>query len=450
MILLPAVDIRDGHAVRLRQGDFDDETVYADDPLEAARSFVEAGARFLHVVDLDGARAGAPASLGHLKRITSELDVPVQYGGGLRSLEAVRDALAAGADRVVVGTAAYTDPDLLDRALEMWGGRVLVAVDVRGGQVSVAGWTKEMQMRGEDVIERLQRRGASRFVYTNVDRDGMLEGPDLDEIRRVSAAVRGRFLYSGGIGSIENLTALRDMRLVNLAGVISGKALYEGRFDVRSGQAALEERRLMLLRRVIPCLDVDKGRVVKGVEFVNLRDAGDPVELAVRYQEAGADEIVFLDITASHEKRETAAALARRCADDVFIPFTIGGGVRSVEDAQAVLDAGADKVSVNSAAVARPELLGRHGGGVRVAVRGAGGGRQTRRGRWQRGARAPGPRGGPRPVPERLRRIRERRPHARWAATPWSGCARPCPGERGRYCSRAWTATAPRRGMSSS
>jgi imidazole glycerol-phosphate synthase subunit HisF len=113
----------------------------------------------------------------------------------------------------------------------------------------------------------------------------------------------------------------------------------------------------MLLRRVIPCLDVDKGRVVKGVEFVNIRDAGDPVELAVRYQDEGADEIVFLDITASHEKRDTVAELARRCADDVFIPFTIGGGVRTVEDAQAVLDAGADKVSVNSAAVARPELL---------------------------------------------------------------------------------------------
>jgi imidazole glycerol-phosphate synthase subunit HisF len=113
----------------------------------------------------------------------------------------------------------------------------------------------------------------------------------------------------------------------------------------------------MLLRRVIPCLDVDKGRVVKGVEFVNLRDAGDPVELAVRYQDEGADEIVFLDITASHEQRETVARLARRCADDVFIPFTIGGGVRTVEDAQAVLDAGADKVSVNSAAVARPGLL---------------------------------------------------------------------------------------------
>jgi imidazole glycerol-phosphate synthase subunit HisF len=115
---------------------------------------------------------------------------------------------------------------------------------------------------------------------------------------------------------------------------------------------------MTLLRRVIPCLDVDKGRVVKGVEFVDIRDAGDPVELAARYQDEGADEIVFLDITASHEKRDTVAALARRCADEVFIPFTIGGGVRSAADAQAVLDAGSDKVSVNSAAVARPELLG--------------------------------------------------------------------------------------------
>ncbi len=115
---------------------------------------------------------------------------------------------------------------------------------------------------------------------------------------------------------------------------------------------------MTVLRRVIPCLDVDKGRVVKGVEFVDIRDAGDPVELAARYQDEGADEIVFLDITASHEQRDTVAALARRCADEVFIPFTIGGGVRSAEDAQAVLDAGSDKVSVNSAAVARPALLG--------------------------------------------------------------------------------------------
>jgi phosphoribosylformimino-5-aminoimidazole carboxamide ribotide isomerase len=240
MILLPAVDIRDGRAVRLRQGDFDDETVYADDPFEAARSFVEAGARFLHVVDLDGAREGEPVNLRHVERIATDLDVPVELGGGLRSIASIRRALSAGAARVVIGTAAFTDPDLLDEALTAFTSRILVGVDVRGGKVAVAGWTRETQTRGEDAIRRLQQQGATRFVYTNVDRDGMLEGPDLDEVKRVSAAVRGRFLYSGGIGSIEDLTALRALRLVNLAGVICGKALYEGRFTVRDGQAAVE------------------------------------------------------------------------------------------------------------------------------------------------------------------------------------------------------------------
>jgi phosphoribosylformimino-5-aminoimidazole carboxamide ribotide isomerase len=241
MILLPAVDIREGRAVRLRQGRFDDETVYADDPLEAARAFVQAGARFLHVVDLDGAREGEPVNLRQVERISEDLDVPLQFGGGLRSIGSIRRALAAGAGRVVIGTAAYADPDFLDEALTAFTARILVAVDVRGGRVSVAGWTRETQMRGEDVIRRMQQRGVTRFVYTNVDRDGMLEGPDLEEVRRVADAVRGRFLYSGGIGSLDDLVGLRSLRLLNLAGVISGKALYEGRFGVREGQAALED-----------------------------------------------------------------------------------------------------------------------------------------------------------------------------------------------------------------
>ena len=240
MILLPAVDIRDGRAVRLRQGRFEDETVYADDPVEAARAFVAAGARFLHVVDLDGAREGEPANLHHLERIVRELGVPAQFGGGLRSIGSIRRALAAGADRVVLGTAAHRDPELLDEALAAFTARILVAVDVRGGQVSVAGWTRETQARGCDVIRSLQRRGATRFVYTNVDRDGMLEGPDLGEVKKVSDAVRGRFLYSGGIGSLDDLARLRSLRLLNLAGVISGKALYEGRFGVGEAQAALD------------------------------------------------------------------------------------------------------------------------------------------------------------------------------------------------------------------
>jgi phosphoribosylformimino-5-aminoimidazole carboxamide ribotide isomerase len=243
MILLPAIDIRDGKAVRLERGDFAKETVYDADPLEAARKWVQAGARQLHVVDLDGAREGHPVNLDHLRRIAAELEVPVQYGGGLRSFVAVRDALAAGAGRVVLGTAAYNDIDFLDSVLEQWGNRVVVAIDVRDGFVSVSGWTERTQMPPADVIRRMQGRGVKQFVYTNVDHDGMLDGPDLDEIRAIAEVIRGRFLYSGGVGSLDDLRGLKELRLVNLAGVISGKALYESRFTVEDAQEALRDRR---------------------------------------------------------------------------------------------------------------------------------------------------------------------------------------------------------------
>ena len=239
MILYPAIDIYQGRAVRLVQGRFEDQTVYADDPLEAARSWADAGAHFLHIVDLDGAKQGEPVSLGHLERITHAVDVPVQYGGGLRTLPAVRDAFRAGAERVIVGTAAFRDVDFLDDIVAAFGDRVMVSVDVRGGFISTAGWTQTTQMPAGDAIRRLGGRGVRSFIYTNVDRDGLLEGPDLDEIREVAHAVRGRFLYSGGIGTVDDLEQLAALRQVNLRGVISGKALYEGRFTVAEGQAAL-------------------------------------------------------------------------------------------------------------------------------------------------------------------------------------------------------------------
>jgi phosphoribosylformimino-5-aminoimidazole carboxamide ribotide isomerase len=240
MILYPAIDIAGGRAVRLRQGQFDDETVYRDDPLEAARAWVEAGARYLHVVDLDGAKTGSPVSLDHLERMTSELSVPVQYGGGLRSFGAVRDALRAGAERVILGSAAFSDVDFLDEVLAAFRERVIVSVDTRGGFVSTSGWQETTQIPTEQAIEQLQHRGVRSFVYTNVDKDGMLEGIDVEEAKRVSSVVRGRWIMSGGIGTLDDLHALRELRQVNLGGVIVGKALYEGRFTVAEGQAALE------------------------------------------------------------------------------------------------------------------------------------------------------------------------------------------------------------------
>jgi phosphoribosylformimino-5-aminoimidazole carboxamide ribotide isomerase len=239
--LYPAIDILGGNAVRLVKGDFDAKKVYDEDPLSAARGWTEAGARFLHVVDLDGAKTGQPVNLEHLRRIAGELGVPVQYGGGLRSAAAVDDALEAGAARVILGTAAFTDPDLLRHALELHGPeRVLVSVDVRGGRVATAGWTLTSELTTDAVLERLHESGVRELVYTNVDRDGMLEGPDLEEVREVAAAVHGEMTYSGGIGKLADLEGLASLREASLGGVIVGKALYEGRFTVGEAQAALE------------------------------------------------------------------------------------------------------------------------------------------------------------------------------------------------------------------
>ncbi|HWY90310.1 MAG TPA: 1-(5-phosphoribosyl)-5-[(5-phosphoribosylamino)methylideneamino]imidazole-4-carboxamide isomerase [Solirubrobacteraceae bacterium] len=244
MNLYPAIDILGGSAVRLVKGDFDSKTVYDEDPLSAAKVWVDGGARFLHVVDLDGAKSGRPVNLDHLRGIAS-LGVPVEYGGGLRSLEAIDQALGAGAERVILGTAAFTDERLLERALETHGPeRVVVSVDVRAGEVSIEGWTKAAEVGVREVFATLIERGVQELAYTNVDRDGMLGGLSFEDLIWVAkAAEHGHLVYSGGIGDIEDLRHLAMLRqeahLENLTGVIVGKALYEGRFTIAQAHAAL-------------------------------------------------------------------------------------------------------------------------------------------------------------------------------------------------------------------
>jgi phosphoribosylformimino-5-aminoimidazole carboxamide ribotide isomerase len=242
--LYPAIDILGGSAVRLVKGDFESKTVYDEDPLSAARAWVDGGARFLHVVDLDGARSGEPVNLDHLRRIAG-LGVPVQYGGGLRSPKAVEAALAAGAERVILGTAALTDAGLLEGALEQHGPeRIVVSVDVRGGEVSIDGWTRGAGIGAGEMVATLLQRGVRELAYTNVDRDGMLGGLNFEDLIGVAkAAGRGSLLYSGGIGQLEDLRQLaklrQDAHLESLSGAIVGKALYEGRFTIAEAHEAL-------------------------------------------------------------------------------------------------------------------------------------------------------------------------------------------------------------------
>jgi phosphoribosylformimino-5-aminoimidazole carboxamide ribotide isomerase len=243
--LYPAIDILGGNAVRLVKGDFDAKKVYDEDPLSAARGWTGAGARALHVVDLDGARTGMPVNLEHLRRIAG-LGVPVQYGGGLRSRQAIDEALAAGAERVILGTAAFTDEALLERSLERHGpGRVAVSVDVRGRRVATAGWTETTEVSAAQAIASLCGRGVKELVFTSVDRDGMLGGQDDDEVLRVAeaaeAAGHARVVYSGGIGELGDLRARAELAAghPSLTGVIVGKALYEGRFTIAQARAVL-------------------------------------------------------------------------------------------------------------------------------------------------------------------------------------------------------------------
>jgi phosphoribosylformimino-5-aminoimidazole carboxamide ribotide isomerase len=242
VILYPAVDIRDGHAVRLTQGDYDRETEYDADPVAAANRWEQGGALWLHVVDLDGALEGKPRNLDHVRRIAAAVGIPIQLGGGLRDFGLVEQAISTGVERVVLGTAAVDDPDFVSALAEAHGDRVVVSVDARAGRVSRQGWTEGTETTPTELIGGICERGVSRFVYTPVEADGLMEGPVLDDLAAVAGAAAdggAELSYSGGVGSLDDLKRLAGLGLPALTGVIVGRALYEGRFTIAEASSAL-------------------------------------------------------------------------------------------------------------------------------------------------------------------------------------------------------------------
>jgi len=234
--IYPAIDLRHGRCVRLLRGDFAAETVFSDDPVAVAQQWVGQGACALHVVDLDGALQGAPMQLDWLRAIAQAVSVPIQWGGGLRSASDVSAALDAGAVRVVIGTAAQ-DPAFFGALVQRWGADRLVAgLDAKGDHLAVAGWQKETALDVLDVAKQLRAVGASQALYTQVDRDGTLDGPDIAGLRRILPAGL-RVIASGGVHTIGDIAALAQLAPNGVSGVIVGRALYTGALDLAAALA---------------------------------------------------------------------------------------------------------------------------------------------------------------------------------------------------------------------
>lgn len=243
MILYPAIDIRGGKAVRLLQGDYARETTYDADPVDAALRWAGEGAEFLHVVDLDGAKAGAPQNLEVVRRIAESVECPIQVGGGLRDNNSLAALLDAGAERVVIGTGALRDPQFLEAAVAAHGEGVVVSLDARDGKVSLAGWTQTSDLDVADAARDLTAAGVRRFLCTAIEVDGTLEGPAIAELNRIAAATDAQLIASGGVGDLSHLEELAREAAPNIEGAIVGRALYEKLFTVGEAIEALGTKR---------------------------------------------------------------------------------------------------------------------------------------------------------------------------------------------------------------
>lgn len=237
MILYPAIDIRGGRCVRLIEGDFDRETTYDSDPSSAARRWVEAGANWLHVVDLDGAVEGRPVNREAIAQIRASVDVPIQLGGGLRHLTDLEDALGGGIDRAILGTVALRDPELVISAVARWGNRIAVALDARDGRLATDGWLGQTDSSAIEVAQRLAQRGVRHFIYTDIRRDGTLSGPNIEALGELVKKIDADVIASGGIASLEDIKAAAA---TGVTGAIIGRALYDGRVNLAEALALFQ------------------------------------------------------------------------------------------------------------------------------------------------------------------------------------------------------------------
>ncbi|HXL36284.1 MAG TPA: 1-(5-phosphoribosyl)-5-[(5-phosphoribosylamino)methylideneamino]imidazole-4-carboxamide isomerase [Ktedonobacteraceae bacterium] len=235
MIILPAIDIKDGQCVRLYQGDYDQVTTYDVDPAKISLRWQRSGASWLHIVDLDGAAAGHPVNVEAIKSIRAATTLQIELGGGMRTLTDIEHMLELGIDRVILGTVALTDRALLMKVLALWGERIVVGLDARSGSVAISGWRETSQVRATSLASELCTAGVQRFIYTDIARDGVLKGPNIEELKEIQRMISCPLIASGGVSSMNDLLSLARL---SIEGAIIGKALYTGDIDLA---AAIQE-----------------------------------------------------------------------------------------------------------------------------------------------------------------------------------------------------------------
>lgn len=242
MLIIPAIDLHGGRCVRLRRGERAQETVYSHNPAEIALRWQAAGARRLHVVDLDGAFEGTPVNSPAIAAIAAAVDIPVQLGGGIRDRVTAEKVFELGVSRVILGTAAVEDPSLLEELVSLYGGRILVGIDARDGVAAVRGWVESSSYRAVDLAREMEKIGVAEIIYTDISRDGMLAGPNLEAMLEMARALHIPVIASGGVSAMEDLLRLQELESAGISGAIVGQALYSGRIDLAAAIRELEKR----------------------------------------------------------------------------------------------------------------------------------------------------------------------------------------------------------------
>jgi len=237
MIVIPAIDLKEGRCVRLEQGLMEKDTVYSDDPAAQARNWQEQGGELLHIVDLDGAFAGVPRNRKAIEAIVAAIDIPTELGGGIRDLETVEAYLELGLDRVILGTVAKENPALVAEACRLFPGRIVVGIDARDGLVAVRGWADVTEKKASELAAEMEGAGVSAIIYTDIARDGMMQGPNIEATRALAEAISIPVIASGGVSSLKDIENLLAIESAGVTGVITGKAIYTGALDLRAAVA---------------------------------------------------------------------------------------------------------------------------------------------------------------------------------------------------------------------